>query len=142
MANGPFVSYSAYIDEIRAELTRADAKAGALTAFGGASLAVLAAGSLLTGETTAHWIIRAGALVLVLALFVLLTVVRPNTKNAPFARITAAPDDWEPELVGERLVALAAVATRKFARIRIAVDLLVVAALVIGAGLALMGVTS
>ncbi|WP_344098556.1 hypothetical protein, partial [Nocardiopsis tropica] len=69
------VPLDAYIDETRAELARADAKASMLAALGGASLAVLAAGPLLTGDTAGHWVVRAGALLLVLALVVLLSVV-------------------------------------------------------------------
>ncbi|MCY9787169.1 hypothetical protein KIK06_25120 [Nocardiopsis sp. EMB25] len=138
----PRVPLTDYIDETRAELARADAKASTLTALGGASLAVLAAGPLLTGGTAAHWVLRGGALLLVVALVVLLTVVRPRSIGAPFARITADPEGWEPERTRERLVNLAAVASIKFVRIRIAVDLLIAAALVIGAGLVWMGATS
>lgn len=135
------VPLAAYIDEIRAELARADAKAAMLTALSGASLAILAAGPLI-GGSAAHWVIRAGTVLLVLALVVLLVVVRPRTTGAPFARIAADPTGWQPERVRVRLVALAAVAAVKFRRIRLAVDLLIAAALVIGSGLIWMGVTS
>jgi putative intracellular protease/amidase len=136
------VPLDAYIDETRAELARADAKASMLAALGGASLAVLAAGPLLTGDTAGHWAVRAGALLLVLALVVLLSVVRPKTTGAPFARITADPTRWKPERTRERLVALAAVTDKKFRRVRVAVDLLICAALVIGVGLAWIGAAS
>jgi hypothetical protein len=131
-----------YIDETRAELARADAKASMLTALGGASLAVLAAGPLLTSDSAAHWFTRAGALLLVLALVVLLTVVRPRIPGSPFARITADPEGWKPESTRDRLINLAGVAATKFVRIRLAVDLLIAAALLIGAGLVWMGATS
>jgi len=138
----PRIPLTDYIDEIRGELSRVDAKASMLGAVSGAALAVLAAGPLLKGDTGPHWVMRAAALLLVLALVVLLTVVRPRLGGAPFARIAAARKYWEPEGVRERLEALAFVATCKFRRIRLAVDLLIAAALTVGVGLVWMGAAS
>ncbi|MGW8528967.1 hypothetical protein [Nocardiopsis sp. NPDC055824] len=134
------VPLTSYIEEMRAELARVDAKASMLIALTGAGLAVLS--PVLSGEGAGHWVVRAGAVLLVAALLVLLAVVRPQLARAPFAALDADPAAWAPEEPRERAVKLAAVTSRKFRLVRRAVDLLVLAVLLVGAGLICIGVTA
>jgi len=135
----PRVPLTEYIAEMRAELARVDTKAGLLVGFAGASLALLA--PQLDGGGPAVWVIRAGAAALVAALVLMLLGVRPRiTPRAPFAGMLADPDGWTPEGERERALALAAVTHTKFVRIRAAVDLLIVAAVLVGAGLLWAGI--
>ena len=134
------VPLTSYIEEMRAELARVDTKASMLIALTGAGLAVLS--PALSGNGAGHWVVRAGAVVLVAALLVLLATVRPQLKQAPFAALDSAPGSWAPEEPRERAVKLATVTSRKFRLVRYAVDLLTVAVLLIGAGLICIGVTA
>jgi hypothetical protein len=134
------VPLTSYIEEMRAELARVDAKASMLIALTGAGLAVTS--PLLSGDGAGHWAVRIGAAVAVLALFALLFVVRPKiTKTAPFVALLADPE-WAPEGERERAERLAVVTSRKFHVLRLAVDLLILAVLLIGAGLIWIGVSA
>ncbi|MFJ9558390.1 hypothetical protein ACIRPH_31670 [Nocardiopsis sp. NPDC101807] len=135
----PKVPISEYIAEMRSELARVDTKAGLLAGLSGASLALLA--PQLDGDDPAVWVIRAGAAALVAALVVMLLGVRPRiSRTAPFAALLADPTGWTPEGERERALALAAVTASKFRRIRLAVDLLIGAAVLVGAGLLWAGI--
>ncbi len=134
------VPLTSYIEEMRAELARIDTKANMLLALTGAGLAVTS--PLLSGGGPGHWLARAGAAVAVLALLVLLAVARPRiTRTAPFVALLADPE-WAPEGERERAERLAAVTSRKFHLVRLAVDLLILAVLLIGAGLIWIGVSA
>ncbi|GAB3452667.1 hypothetical protein GCM10027570_31110 [Streptomonospora sediminis] len=121
------------VEEVRTELGRADSKASMLLALTGAAAAIVATSPLITTETAGAWLARAGLAVLVTAVVVLLLVARPRLRSAPFMH--AAAGAWRPETPRERMSALSAVARSKFVRIRLAVDLIVVAVLLIGAGI-------
>ncbi len=126
------------VAEVRTELGRADSKASMLLALAGAGVAVVASTDLITGTEPAAWIVRAGLALLVGAVVVLLSTVRPKLAGAPFMRANAA--DWRPETPEERMRNLATVAAAKFRRIRLAVDLTAGGVVAIGAGGALVGV--
>lgn len=139
MGTDPVVPMGAYIKEMRAELARVDAKASMLLALAGAGLAVTA--PLLAGDAPGHWPVRAGAAVAVAALLVLLSVVRPRiAPTAPFVALTSP--GWEPQGQGERARDLARLTTVKFTRVRLAVDLLTAAVLLVGAGLIWIGASA
>lgn len=134
------VPLTSYIEEMRGELVRVDAKANMLLALTGAGLAVTS--PLLNGDGVGHWIVRAGAALAVSALLVLLAVARPKiSPTAPFVALLADPK-WAPEGERERAERLAVVTSRKFHLVRLAVDLLVLAVLAVGTGLIWIGVSA
>lgn len=112
------------IAEVREELHRADTKASMLLALAGAGLVVLHDGGV-DGLLGTFAVIE-----LVVVLAVLLWVVFPSTRRAPFVRAT--DPGWEPETPAERMRALSKLAAAKMRRLQIAVVGLLIAVLLIG----------
>jgi hypothetical protein len=124
---------AAAIAEVRADLVRADTKAAALLALVGAAVAVVASSPLLAEPSGPGWLVRAGLVLLTTALVLLLLAVRPRVAGAPWRRVLTP--EWEPEAPRERLAALARITSTAYLRILRAVDVALVAVVLIGAGI-------
>ncbi|MGI5119299.1 hypothetical protein ACQEU5_07110 [Marinactinospora thermotolerans] len=131
----PVADVRAAAEDVRIELGRVDAQSAMLLALAGAAAALVATGPLPEAAGAARVLVGTGAAALIAAVIVLLLAVRPRLKTAPFMRCAAEPE-WRPETPRERMAALSAVARSKFLRVRLAVDLLVVAVVLISAGIA------
>lgn len=140
-------------DAARAELARIDSKAAALTGWAGTGFAVIsAAATITTLPTAATAALVAGAGLLAAAVAVLLTVIRPSIPRrggTGFVRIAALRDGEQlQELVSVDLAAqrrqaaahvvrLSQIALAKYRRLRVAVDLLLTALVVLASTLPL-----
>ncbi|MFI7632441.1 Pycsar system effector family protein [Microbispora rosea] len=140
-------------DAARAELARVDSKAAALIGWAGTGFAVIsAAATITTLPIAATAVVVGGAALLAAAVAVLLTVIRPSIPRRDgtgFVRIAALRDGEQlqelvsVDLVEQRrqaaahVVRLSQIALAKYRRLRAAVDLLLVALVVLAAALPL-----
>ncbi|TLP66518.1 Pycsar system effector family protein [Microbispora triticiradicis] len=140
-------------DAARAELARIDGKSAALIGWSGTGFAVIsAAATLTTLPPVATGTVVAGACLLAAAVAVLLTVIRPRIPRhggTGFVALAALRDGAElletvsadlgtqPGQAAAHVLMLSRIALAKYRRLRLAVDLLLAALVVLAAALPL-----
>lgn len=132
---------TAEVVAVRAELARVDSKASALLAWAGTAFAILVAAIGVAGlPPLASGVVTVGTLLLGVAVAILLTVIRPSLPRAGygtgFVRHAGASDSEELLIaltsnpttrLADEVIRLSTVARAKYVRLRMAVNVLLVA---------------